>query len=62
MKLRKRLSEHPSGTIKRSWNQGYFLTKGLENVGTEMSLTVLAYNIKRAINIPGVPNMLEALA
>lgn len=62
MKLRKQLAEHPFGTIKRPWNQGYFLTKGLENVGTEMSLTVLAYNIKRAINILGVPKMLEALA
>jgi hypothetical protein len=62
MKLRKRLSEHPFGTIKRPWNHGNFLTKGLENVGTEMSLTVLAYNIKRAINILGVPRMIEALA
>lgn len=62
MKLRKRLAEHPFGTIKRPWNQGYFLTKGLENVGTEMNLTVLAYNIKRAINILGVPRMIEALA
>lgn len=62
MKLRKRLAEHPFGTIKRAWNQGYFLMKGLEHVGTEMSLTVLAYNIKRAINILGVPRMIEALA
>ncbi len=34
MKVRKRLSEHPFGTIKRPWNQGCFLTKCLENVGT----------------------------
>ncbi len=62
MKLRKQLAEHPFGTIKRAWNQGYFLTKGLEGVNAEMSLTMLAYNIKRAIQILGVPKMMEALA
>jgi hypothetical protein len=43
VKLRKCLVEHPFGTIKRHWNQGFFLTRGLSKVGTEMSLTVLAY-------------------
>ncbi|MGH2619750.1 MAG: IS1182 family transposase [Anaerolineales bacterium] len=62
MKLRKQLVEHPFGTIKRAWNQGYFLTKGLDSVNTEMSLTVLAYNLKRVIQILGVPRMMEALA
>jgi len=62
MKLRKQLVEHPFGTLKRAWNQGYFLTKGLESVNAEMSLTVLAYNIKRVIQILGVPRMMEALA
>jgi len=62
MRLRKQLVEHPFGTIKRAWNQGYFLTKGLESVNAEMSLTVLAYNIKRAIKILGAPRMMEALA
>ena len=62
MKLRKQLVEHPFGTIKRAWNQGYFLTKGLESVNAETSLTVLAYNIKRVIQILGVPRMMEALA
>ncbi len=37
------------------------LTKGLHNVGTEMSLHVLAYNLKRAINILGVQGLLRAL-
>jgi transposase len=62
MKLRKRLAEHPFGTIKRAWNQGYFLTRGLQSVRTEMSLTVLAYNLKRAARVLGVPKMIEALA
>ena len=62
MKLRKCLAEHPFGTIKRAWNQGHFLTRGLPSVATEMSLTVLAYNLKRVIRVLGVPKMLEALA
>jgi len=62
MKLRKCLAEHPFGTIKRAWNQGYFLTRGLEGAGAEMSLTVLAYNLTRAIRVMGVPKMVEALA
>ena len=60
--LRKQLAEHPFGTIKRPWNQGYFLTRGLENVRAEMSLTILAYNFKRVIKILGVPRMMGALA
>lgn len=62
VKLRKTIAEHPFGTIKRHMDQGYFLMKGLPNVGAEMSLTVLAYNIKRAVKILGVPKMLQALA
>ena len=43
-------------------NQGYFLLKGLNKVGAEMSLTVLSYNLKRAINIVGVKNLIAALS
>ena len=62
LKRRKGIVEHPFGTIKRSMNQGYLLTKGLANVGTEMSLSVLAYKLLRAINILGVPQMIRGLA
>lgn len=62
LKRRKGLVEHPFGTIKRSMNQGYFLTRRLRNVGTEMSLSVLAYDLLRVINILGVPRMISALA
>jgi hypothetical protein len=62
LKRRKEIVEHPFGTMKRSMNQGYFLTRGLEMVRTEMSLTVLAYNLKRVINILGVKRMVQALA
>jgi hypothetical protein len=61
MKKRKELAEHPFGTMKRGMNSGYFLMKGIKKVGAEMSLTVLAYNIKRVINILGVGKMLEAV-
>ena len=50
---RKELVEHPFGTIKRSFNQGYMLMKGLRKVTGEMGLTMLAYNMRRAINILG---------
>lgn len=62
VKLRKTIAEHPFGTIKRHMDQGYFLMRGLPNVGAEMSLTVLAYNIKRAFKILGVLKMVQALA
>ena len=68
--LRKQLVEHPFGTIKQStssrclygMNQGYFLMRGLPKVRAEMALTVMAYNLKRVINILGVPRMIQALA
>lgn len=46
VKLRKCLVEHPFGTIKRHWNQAFFLTRRLSKVKAEMSLTVLAYSIQ----------------
>lgn len=60
-KMRQQLSEHPFGTIKRSFNQGYMLLKSLEKTGTEVSLTILAYNIKRAINIIGLKGLIAAV-
>jgi transposase len=61
LQLRRELVEHPFGTIKRWMGQGYFLMRGKAKVGTEMSLTVTAYNMKRVINITGVKKMIEAL-
>lgn len=59
---RKVLAEHPFGTMKRAMDQGYFLLRGLPKVRGEFSLTVLAYNLKRVLNLVGVPRLLEALA
>lgn len=58
---RKAIVEHPYGTMKRGMDQGYFLMRGLQKVRTEFSLTVLAYNIKRVINLVGVRPMIAAL-
>jgi len=62
MKLRKALVEHPFGTIKRGMNMGYFLCKGLEMVRAEMSLTVLAYNFKRVLNIVSFSELMKAVS
>lgn len=62
MKLRQQIVEHPFGTIK-FWNDHrHFLMKGLEKVKGEFSLSTLAYDIKRAINVLGVKALLAALA
>jgi transposase len=58
---RKSIVEHPFGTIKRNMDSGYCLMRGLENVQGEFALTFLTYNLKRAINILGVHNIIQAL-
>ena len=62
MNKRKAIVEHPFGTIKFWNNQGGFLMKGLSKVSAEMSLSALAYNIKRVMNIMGIPDMVKALS
>jgi len=61
VKKRNCMSEHPFGTIKRGFNHGYFLTKGLVKVGGEMGLNMLAYNIRRVINILGMDKLMEIM-
>ena len=61
MRLRRDTVEHPFGTLKRWMGAEHFLTKGLHNTGTEMSLQVLAYNMKRVMNLLGVEGLLRAL-
>ena len=58
---RRETVEHPFGSIKQWMNQGAFLTKGLEKVRAEFSLTALAYNLRRAINILGVETIKAAV-
>ncbi|MBB5712941.1 transposase [Sphingomonas xinjiangensis] len=52
--------EHPFGTIKQWMGQGAFLMRQLENVRGEFSLTALAYNIRRATTLVGVPGLVAA--
>jgi transposase len=59
---RVKLAEHPFATIKRALNQGYFLLRGLRKVKGEMGFTVLAYDIRRALNIMGTSGLLAALS
>lgn len=59
---RRNMVEHPFGTIKHAMGFSYFLCKGLDKVKTEMSLGILAYNMKRVINIIGVKELLKITA
>lgn len=58
---RQEINEHIFGTIKRKWGYNYTDLNGLEKVNGEHSLICLVYNIKRAINILGMPQILEKL-
>ena len=58
---RQMIVEHPFGTIKGIWGFGHFITRGLESVKTESGLAFLAYNLKRAINILGVKEIVRRL-
>jgi len=61
MGLRRQTVEHPFGTLKSWMGSTHFLTKTLEKVRTEMSLHVLAYNLKRMIQIFGVAPLIQAV-
>lgn len=61
MRQRKQIVEHPYATLKHWMGSTHFLMKRLPNVQTEMSLHVLAYNLRRAINVLGVPKIIEQL-
>jgi transposase len=61
MSRRQALAEHPFGSFKHWMGAQHFLTRRKPNVRTEMDLTVLSYNIKRAIKVLGVEYLIEAL-
>ena len=58
---RQEINEHIFGTIKRKWGYNYTDLVGLEKVNGEHSLIMLVYNIKRSINILGVPDLIAKL-
>jgi transposase len=61
MGVRRQTVEHPFGTLKAWMGATHFLTRTLDKVRTEMSLHVLAYNLKRMITILGVGPLLAAI-
>jgi len=61
MRVRRQTIEHPFGTIKYWMGWTHFLTKTLARVRTEMSLHVLAYNLKRVMRILGIGAMMRAM-
>ena len=61
MRVRRATVEHPFGTIKSWMGATHFQMKSLPRVSTEMSLHVLAYNMKRAINLLGTKEILAAI-
>jgi transposase len=62
MRVRRQTAEHPFGTLKLWMGSSHFLTRTLQRVRTEMSLHVLAYNLKRVMRILGIGEMLKVLA
>ncbi|WP_211462425.1 IS1182 family transposase [Collimonas silvisoli] len=61
MRIRRQTVEHPFGTIKLWMGSAHFLTKTLKRVKTEMSLHVLAYNLKRVMQILGVGRLMREI-
>ncbi|MDQ2763878.1 MAG: IS1182 family transposase [Pseudomonadota bacterium] len=58
---RRESAEHPFGTIKQWMYQGAFLMRGLEKVRAEFSLTALAYNIRRVLNLVTFGELIAAV-
>lgn len=61
MTVRRRTVEHVFGTFKHWMGYTHFLTRRLVNVGTEMSLNVLAYNLRRVLSILGFTGTMKAV-
>jgi transposase len=61
MRVRRHTVEHPFGTIKYWMGATHFLMKTLARVRTEMSLHVLAYNLKRMMQLLGIGGLIAAM-
>jgi transposase len=61
MRVRRETVEHTFGTIKSWMGSTHFKMKTLKRVATEMALHVLAYNLKRVMNILGINPLIEAM-
>ena len=61
MRVRRSTAEHPFATLKSWMGYTHFSMKGLEKVGTEMSLHVLAFNLKRTMKLVGAKKLIAAM-
>jgi hypothetical protein len=61
MRIRRATIEHPFGTLKAWMGATHFKTRTLDKVRTEMSLHVLAYNLKRVLAMLGPQSLIEAI-
>ncbi|ADL50509.1 transposase [Clostridium cellulovorans] len=61
LRMRRSIVEHPFGTIKRWCDSSYLLLKGNMKTTAELSLSFLAYNMKRAINMIGVNDLISKM-
>ena len=61
MRVRRSTVEHPFGTLKAWMGYTHFQMKTLKHVSTEMSLHVLAYNLKRVLSILGTKPLMAAM-
>ncbi len=53
-KRRQAIVEHPFGTLKRQWGYDHILTKqGKKRASADIGLMLIAYNLKRILNILG---------
>jgi transposase len=61
MRVRRQTVEHPLGTIKAWMGATHFQMRRLPKVASEMALHVLAYNMKRVMQILGVGGLMAAM-
>jgi transposase len=61
IRKRKTLVEHPFGTIKFWWHQNALLTRGKTHVQAELSLSCLAYNMRRVLAVLGIDGLRKGL-
>lgn len=57
-KRRQAIVEHPFGTIKRQWGFNYIITKkGMQSASSDFGFAMVAYNLKRLVNIIGLKEL-----
>ncbi|NOR75234.1 MAG: transposase, partial [Draconibacterium sp.] len=61
-KRRQAIVEHPYGTLKRQWGFSYIMTKKtMERANADVGFMLIAYNLRRLINIIGKNELIKYL-